>query len=424
VAAGTRDGALPAPTCSEVISGGSTPDVLIASDLALQGVEAADPRASADIIRSVLKDHDFRAGKYAVGYQSCDDSTAQTGGYEERKCAANANAYTSARKLVAVIGPYNSGCARVEIPILDRTPAGPLAMISPSNDQPDLTRGGRLALPPPLGTRGAPAVYYPTGVRNYVRLLAPDYLQGVAQAMLAKKLGLDGVYLLHDPTTAGDVSWTGPFRRTASRLGVRIAGSAAFDPAAKSYDVLARKVARSRADGVLIGGELHAGGDRLLRALRARLGPRATLMSGEGFTPIPDVLTLAGRAAKGLYVATSDVPPDALDLTLSGQRFTREFGSAAQSGFALQTAQATEVVLRAIAQSDGTRASVLRAIRATHVRNGLLGSFSFDRYGDITPPKITVLRITGSTPADVHLPTYLLGAVVDRVFTVPPNLGE
>ena len=126
-----------------------------------------------------------RAGEHTVGYRSCDDSTAQTGDFEHRRCAANANAYARAERLVAVIGPYNSNCAGVEIPILNRAPGGPLAMISPSNTWPGLTRGG-----PGLkagGYRGEPDVYYPTGARNYFRLRPRDDLQGAALAVLAKR---------------------------------------------------------------------------------------------------------------------------------------------------------------------------------------------------------------------------------------------
>ena len=92
-------------------------------------------RAAVDAIRTVLANHGFRAGKYTVGYRSCDDSTAQAGSFEPRRCAANANAYASADRLVAVIGPRNSGCAWVELPILNRAPGGPLAV-----DQPDELR--------------------------------------------------------------------------------------------------------------------------------------------------------------------------------------------------------------------------------------------------------------------------------------------
>ncbi len=266
-------------------------------------------------------------------------------------------------------------------------------------------------------------MYYPTGARNFLRVIARDDRQGVAMAMLAKRLRLEGVYLLHARGVAGDVSVTGPFHRVAPRLGIKVAGSESFDVDAKSYNALADRVARSGAEGVLIGAEIWYGGDRLLKALRARLGPRATIMAGDGFSAIPDVLERAGRAARGLYVATSELPPDALDLTQAGDRFTRDFGSAAHEEFALHAAQATEVVLQAIARSDGTRASVLRELRAIRVKDGILGDFRFDRYGDITPAKITIFRVTGSTPPDLHLPSLLEGAVVDRVMTVPPRLA-
>ncbi len=92
VAGGTRDGTLPPGTCTEVAAGGRSPDVLIASDLALR-VREAGPRAMVDAIRFVLKDHGYRAGRYTVGYQSCDNSSAEVADHEQRKCAANATAF-------------------------------------------------------------------------------------------------------------------------------------------------------------------------------------------------------------------------------------------------------------------------------------------------------------------------------------------
>ena len=123
VAGAPEAGALPAFACGEVLSGGRKPDLLVASDLPLRGPESAGPRAMADAIRSVIERHGFRAGGHSVGYASCDDSTAQSGTFELRRCAANANAYARAEELVAVIGPYNSGCAEVQIPILNRARA-------------------------------------------------------------------------------------------------------------------------------------------------------------------------------------------------------------------------------------------------------------------------------------------------------------
>jgi hypothetical protein len=57
------------------------------------------------------------------------------------------------------------------------------------------------------------------------------------------------------------------------------------------------------------------------------------------------------------------------------------------------------------------------------VKDGILGDFRFDRYGDITPAKITILRVTGRTSPALALPGTSEGAVVDRVVTVPRRLA-
>ena len=108
--------------------------------------------------------------------------------------------------------------------------------------------------------------------------------------MLARQLGLRGVYVLDD----GSGFWKGlvsdPFRSAADKLGVRVAGSASFDPKAKSYAALADRVARSGAQGVVLGADPYDGGDRVVKALRARLGRRVTIMGGFLFAFAPDVL--------------------------------------------------------------------------------------------------------------------------------------
>ena len=53
------------------------------------------------------------------------------------------------------------------------------------------------------------------------------------------------------------------------------------------------------------------------------------------------------------------------------------------------------MLLDAIARSDGTRASVVEELFATKVEDGILGSFAFDRFGDIDPAPIGVYRFEG-----------------------------
>ena len=68
-----------------------------------------------------------------------------------------------------------------------------------------------------------------------------------------------------------------------------------------------------------------------------------------------------------------------LDLTLyRGRRREAVSSPAVEAGEA-------EVVV--IARSDGTRASVVKEMFKTNIKNGIMGTFRFDRNGDIIPNK-------------------------------------
>ena len=130
-----------------------------------------------------------------------------------------------------------------------------------------------------LGLPGEPDIYYPTGSRNYVRVLPPDDMHGAAHALLAKDLGLRRVYLLQDGSARQKGQLIDPFRYAARRLNVPIAGSAVYDPEDERFDELVDRVARSGADGIVLAADPYVGGDRLLKALRERLGTRVTIMA-------------------------------------------------------------------------------------------------------------------------------------------------
>ena len=142
-------------------------------------------------IRAVLKQRNFRAGSYRVGYQACTDSSPGASP-DPPLCASNARAFERDRSVIGVVGAYQSICSGIELPILGTSAAGPVAMISPSNTYVGLTHGG------PQTGPDEPDRYFPTGVRNYVRLTAPDDAQGAALAELAHQLRRHRIYLLDD----------------------------------------------------------------------------------------------------------------------------------------------------------------------------------------------------------------------------------
>ena len=83
---------LPAATCSAI----QNPDgnLLISSDLPLQGSGRAQTIQMTKAIAFELDAAGWKAGNYTLAYQSCDDSTAQAGKWDSGTCQTNASAYT------------------------------------------------------------------------------------------------------------------------------------------------------------------------------------------------------------------------------------------------------------------------------------------------------------------------------------------
>jgi hypothetical protein len=83
---------------------------------------------------------------------------------------------------------------------------------------------------------------------------------------------------------------------------------------------------------------------------------------------------------------------------------------------------AQELMLAAIARSDGTRGSVLRELRGLRDQDTVLGPSGFDANGDVTPEHVTVFRITGRTPRSANLVSDFRGSVPVRVVSIPSNI--
>ena len=215
---------------------------------------------------------------------------------------------------------------------------------------------------------------YPSGVRNYVRIAAADRLQSVANATLVKELGLQDLFLL---SPNGDRYFTADVRTAAHNLGVRIAGSAAWNTEARGFVGLAGGIARADAQAFFIAGFVHPHGAALVRDLRARLGPDVALMATDYFSTVPDLLSRIGAAAHGMYLSVFGVANP--DLPQRGRRLLEEFEASSareqrSPSTAVYAAQATEILLDAIARSDGTRASLTRELSRTRSRMASSGA--------------------------------------------------
>jgi len=393
--------ALPSASCGPIrYEGEGEPDALIASDLPLQGANRALTTEMADAIELVLSQRDWKAGDMNIGYQSCDDSTAQAGSWDSAKCSANARAYAQNEDVIGVIGTFNSGCAKLVIPVLNRAPDGPLAMVSPSNTNPGLTEAGPGADP------GAPDVYYPTGTRNYARVVWNDQHQGAANALYTKELGLKNVFVLNDKQTYG-LGIANLYRDYATKLGIKVAGFQAWDENASAYDALASRIKASGADAVFLGGIVCLNGGKLIKDLRAGLGEDVTIIAPDGFTPISATIDGAGAAANGMYISQPGLPEE--KLTGAGKKFVADFkaetGKSTVDPYTAYAAQSAIVLLDAIERSDGTRPSVAEELFNTDIKGGILGDFSIDENGDTTLGTVTFFQVRSGAPEFVKLIT-------------------
>ena len=390
---GSAPEALPSSSCTAIeYEGDGNPDYLIVTDLPLQGSSRTQTIQIQDAVRSQLKAAGYKAGKYKIGYQSCDDSTAQAGKWDSGKCSTNANAYAANDKVIGIIGTFNSGCAGIIIPVVNQAPNGGIAMVSPANTYVCLTQGG------PGCDKTEPDKYYPSGTRNYARVVANDAYQGGANAEFAQSQGVKKVYILNDKEAYG-LGVATNFQNAAKSLGIEIAGFDAYDPKASSYEALYKKVQSSGADAVFIGGLICENGAQLIKDKVAVLGPndgKVKLLTPDGFTT-QQTIDDAGSASAGMFMSVAGQPID--QFQGKAKEFATNFSKEYLNGktidpYAIYGAQAGQVMLDAIAASDGSRGDVIKQMFATKIDQGLLGSFSFSENGDPQGASGAVVAIT------------------------------
>jgi branched-chain amino acid transport system substrate-binding protein len=380
--------ALSIESCGDVEYGGEgDPSALIASDLPMQGDSAERSEQMVDAIRQQLDDAGWQAGDTKVAFQACDDSIAETGEWDEAQCRDNAEAYAGNSDVVGVIGTYNSGCAAEIIPILNEAPDGGVAMVSPGNTLICLTEAS------PTCANDEPDAFYPSGDRNYARVVPNDAAQGAGLAQFAADQGVESPFILYaadDPTSKGQAE---TFRGAAAELGMDLAGFAVWDPDAPDYSALMQGVEGTDADAVLLAGLLDQNGAQLITDKVNVLGPNdgdVALLAPDGFAQ-QATIDEAGAAAEGMFVSVPGRTPESL--TGPGKEFVdtlqEEIGDAPVELFAPYSGQATQVLLEAIA-AGSDRADVVAALFETRIRDGIVGDVLINNTGDLLVAPISV----------------------------------
>jgi branched-chain amino acid transport system substrate-binding protein len=367
--------------------GGGGQTVKIVSDLPLQGANRAQTTTMVNAIEMAIEERGGKAGSATIEYESLDDATAQAGQWDEAKCAENAQTAAQDEEIVGWIGPFNSGCAAVEIPILNE--AG-LGMISPANTYIGLTKPG--------GEPDEPEKYYPTGERNYTRVIVADDEQGQAGALLMEEEGVESVYILDDKETYGK-GLADQTQKSAEELGIQVVGREGIDGSAANYRSLMNKIARVDPDAIYFGGIIENNAGQLLKdKVGAGMSNDDVLFIGPDGIFVDALLSQAGNAAEGAYITFGGLPQS--ELTAKGQQFVQDYESQHDDAIQPYTAYAYEAanvmldaIERASREGEVTREAVLQQIFATEDFNGVLGTWSFDEDGDTSLTELSVQQV-------------------------------
>ncbi|MET3805132.1 branched-chain amino acid transport system substrate-binding protein [Nakamurella sp. UYEF19] len=325
--------------------------LVISTDLPLQGSSASQSDSTNKLIQLYLDQVGNKAGNYNITLKPYDDSTAAKGAWDDAACAKNATDHVANADEVAVMGTFNSGCAKIEVPVLN--PADML-MVSHANTNPGLTK---------TWDTGEPNKYYPAGNRTYARVVTTDDYQGSAAAAFAKNdLKVTKCYVLNDNQTYG-LGVAKAFSDSAAKLGITIVGTKAWDAKQTSYTALFQEAKTAGADCVYLGGIYDNNGGQLIKDKVAVLGDntKVKLMGPDGFTGYKDLLALPQSA--GMYLTFAGLTTDQL-IKADGpgkkliQAYTAKYGAAPTGSYPLYGVAAVQVILAAIAKSDGTRKGV------------------------------------------------------------------
>lgn len=338
--------------------GGSSNKLIISSDLPLQGSAKDANDSTNNALKLYLEQIGYKVGKYDLEFQSYDNATAAKGSWDDAQCAGNAQKHVANKNEVAVMGTYNSGCAKIIVPVLNQDPNGPMLMVSHANTNPGLTK---------TWDAGEPAKYYPRGVRNYARVVTTDDFQGAAGAQfLAQEAKVKKCAVLNDNQTYGQ-GVAKAFITEAKKQNIQIVADEAWDAKQSNYTALFTKIRAKGADCVYIGGIFDNNGGQLVKDKVKILGDntKVKMMGPDGFTGYPDLTALP--EADGMYLSFAGLSADLLKAAGGkGAKFLADYkakyGADPVGSYPLYGVAALQVILKAIENSDGTRQGVTNAV--------------------------------------------------------------
>ena len=360
--------------------GGDKGTIQIWSELPRQGSSQGQTDTIVAAIKYAIDKRGGKVDGWTIKYSDKDDSTAEKGAWTQERATALATEASSTNDLVAYIGTFNSGAAKIVIPVLCK--AG-ISMVSPANTYPGLTKPGKGD-----DSIGEPGVYYPDGCKhNYFRVVPADDLQGKVGADWAKELGATKVYVVDDSQIYGK-GVADVFDASATAAGLTVVAHDQIAGTETDYKSLAAKIAASGAELMYFGGITQQNAGQLWKDVR-EASSDIMLMGPDGIYE-EAFLDAAGDAAEGTFLTFGGTTAD--QYTGDAKTWRDEFSAAGNKieVYTIYGYEAANVVLAAIETASkagakdvaALRAGTLDALSKTQNFKGVLGTWSFDANGD------------------------------------------
>lgn len=312
-------------------------------------------------------------GRYNVRLSYNDNSDGSSGKWDPDVEANNAEKAAANPDVMIYIGSSNSGASKIAIPILNR--AG-LVMISPAATYPGLTKANR-------GEAGEPEIYYPSGVRNFTRVVPADDTQGAVGAVWAQALGASSAYLLHDDQTYGQ-GIVDIFSARASELGITLVATEPYSVDAALRDELVSRVVAAKPDLVYFGGIASSQPGVLLKKLRDA-GYTGMFMGPDGIYKEIFIEEAQG-AAEGAYITFGGTPAARLDGRGAAwyTEYKEQYGVEPES-YTSAYYESLGVALYALNEAcTKDREQIRQTVMGLTNYEGVLGTWGFDASGDTT----------------------------------------
>lgn len=374
--------------------GGGGKTLTIGTELPMSGGETANGVPTANGVKLAVQQANAAntIPGYTLAVNSQDD--ALNGAHDPATGGKNMTTLVNDPTVIGVVGPFNSSVAQVEIPISNG--AGVL-QCSPANTTTALT------YPPD-------ALQYrknnPDKI-NYVRLAAPDSIQGPAGAdFVYNDLGAKTVYILDDTETFGKgVGDT--FQAEFTKDGGTVVKRDSAPKSTTDYTPLFTAVAAMKPAAVYLAGTTPSGMGLALKQGRTVSGfETIPFMGPDGVADLGgadtkgSTLNVAGAAAANVYGTVAGIHdiPDAAKFTADYKAaFSADPG--AYSAIAFACAQVIIAGAKAaIAAGKTANADIREFVRSNTIAAGnkfstVIGDVTFDANGDTTTPYMSYYKV-------------------------------